>query len=320
MEVEMPFTLDAELTAMFAAVAAAGGEPVNATPRGDALALRETSDAMLAAIGQMERPTPSVSRTDFDVTLADGSTILLRWYSRAQSSPGSALVYAHGGGMICASVDLYDPLVGTYVEDTGVPILAVDFRMAPEHQGTTLVDDTFAGLMWLLEHADELGVDPARVAIMGDSGGGGIAAGVAIAARDAGVELAKQILIYPMLDDRNIEPDPHIAPFMSWTYDNNYTGWRALLGDAMGSDGVSPLAAPARLQDFSGLAPAFIDVGELDIFRDEGIRYASRLLAAGISCELHVRPGSPHSYDLMNRGGTIAAEAWAERYRVIASL
>lgn len=311
----MPFTLDADIAALFAA---ASGIDAPVTARGDALALREASNAALAMTASMERPTPSVTRRDFDLELADGSTILLRWYTKEGSTPGSAVVYAHGGGMICASVELYDPFVACYVEDTGVPFLAVDYRTAPEH--TALVEDTYSGLQWLVEHASELGVDAKRIAVMGDSGGGGVAAGVAIAARDAGVPLAKQILIYPMLDDRNTEPDPHIAPFAVWTYDNNYTGWRALLGDAIGTPNVSPLAAPARLRDFSGLAPAFIDVGELDIFRDESIRYAMGLLASGTSCELHVRPGSPHGFDRLNRASSTGAEAWRERYRVVKSL
>lgn len=314
----MPFTLNPEIAVAFAA---AGGVEMPVAARGDALALRDASHTALVMMGPMERDSPNVCRQDYDLTLPDGDTILVRWYTRAGSAPGSAVVYAHGGGMICASVELYDRFVATYVEDTGVGFLAVDYRMAPEHVGTSLVNDVFAGVRWLIEHAYELGVDPERIAIMGDSGGGGVAAGVAIAARDAGVYLAKQILIYPMLDDRNTEPDTHIAPFAAgWTYDNNYTGWHALLGDAVGTETVSPLAAPARLKDFTGLAPAFIEVGELDIFRDESIAYASALYAAGISCELHVRPGSPHAFDRLVRTGALGVGAWADRHRVINGL
>ncbi|MFJ6000883.1 alpha/beta hydrolase [Arthrobacter sp. NPDC092385] len=313
----MPFTLDPDIAAM---LAVGGGTEIPATPRGDALTLREVANTSVAMMASLERKTPSVSSEDFNLTLPDGATILLRWYTKAGSAPGSAVVYAHGGGMICASVGLYDRFVATYVEDTGVPFLAVDYRMAPEHPGTTLVDDTFAGVQWLIEHAEEFGVNPERIAIMGDSAGGGIAAGVAIAARDAGVPLAKQILIYPMLDDRNMQPDPHIAPFAAWTYDNNYTGWRALLGDTLGTESVSPLSAPARLQNFTGLASAFIEIGELDIFRDESIAYASRFYAAGISCELHVRPGGPHGYDRILREAPIGVGAWTDRYRIITGL
>lgn len=143
-------------------------------------------------------------------------------------------------------------------------------------------------------------MDRTRIALMGDSGGGGVAAGAAIAARDAGAPVAKQILVYPMLDDRNLEPDPLLASTALWSYDQNYTGWKALLGDALGTAGVSPIAAPARLQDFAGLAPTYIEVGTMDIFRDESIAYAQSLLSAGVDTELHVHRGVPHGYDWLD--------------------
>src|SRR5262249_47030311 len=137
-------------------------------------------------------------------------------------------------------------------------------------------------------------VDPKRIAIMGDSAGGGLAAGLAIMARDRGVQLARQILVYPMLDDRNQTPNPLIAPLITWNYDDNFTGWSALLGKDFGTDRVSPVAAPARLKDFKGLAPAYLEVGELDIFRDENIAYAQQFALAGIPVEFHLHPGAPH--------------------------
>lgn len=122
-----------------------------------------------------------------------------------------------------------------------------------------------------------------------------------------------------MLDDRNLEPDPHIAPYATWSYDNNYTGWHALLGDNLGTSGVPPLAAPARLTDFSRLAPAFIDVGELDIFRDEGLLYAVELTRAGVSC-IHLRPGGVHGFDRLAPNALVSRMSWADRYRVIEAL
>lgn len=314
----MPLILDLEIAEALAAAAAAGELPV--TPRGDALALRDVTDATLAYIDAAEPDSPNVSFEDHEIPTADGSTILGRWYTRAGSTPGSAVVYLHGGGMVCGSVELYHRLVAKYVEETGVPFLSVDYRIAPEFPGTTLADDSYSALVWFIERAQQFGVDRARVAIMGDSGGGGVAAGVAIAARDAGTALAKQILIYPMLDDRNLNPDVEIAPFASWTYDNNYTGWNALLGDNLGGKEVSPLAAPARLVDYSGLAPAFIDVGELDIFRDENVVYALNLARAGVSCELYVRPGCLHAFDRLAPQARVSAASWADRFRAISTL
>jgi acetyl esterase/lipase len=314
----MAMTFDPEIAAVLAAAAAGGAPPV--PERGDAKGLRAQTDVLLEVINDAEPDSPEVTTADFAVPVGDGASVLARWYTKEGSRPGSAVVYVHGGGMICGSVPLYDRLVARYVQATGVPFLSVDYRLSPEYPGTTLVDDSYKALTWFHERAGELGVGTDRVAVMGDSGGGGVAAGLAIAARDGGTPVAKQILIYPMLDDRNIAPDPEIAPFAVWTYDNNFTGWNALLGDQLGRDGVSPLAAPSRLTDFHGLAPAFIDVGELDIFRDESIAYAVELMHAGVSAELHVRPGAPHGFDRLARDSAVARRAWKDVVRVIESV
>jgi acetyl esterase/lipase len=267
----------------------------------------------------MSSPVSGVSTSD-DELVRDGARIGLRWYVRDGTQSGSAFVYLHGGGMICGSVDLYDPVVAAYVGATGVPMLAVDYRVAPEHPHPTPVEDCFAGLGWLHDHAEGLGIDPDRIAIMGDSGGGGLAAGVALLARDRGTPLARQVLVYPMLDDRNITPDPELVPFAAWTYDSNRIGWSALLGDSTGGDDVSSYAAPARAQDLSGLAPAYVEVGELDIFRDEDIDYARRLAAAGVSVELHVHPGAPHGFDRIAPYSGLVRRAMADRFRVLQAL
>ncbi len=153
-----------------------------------------------------------------------------------------------------------------------------------------MAEGVFSGLTWLMGHSPYLGVDPSRIALMGDSGGGGPTAGAAILARDRNARPAKQILIYPMLDDRTSTPGPIPDQLLTWGYDSNYTGWVTLLGDEIGGATVSPIAAPARLADVTGLAPAYIEVGDLDIFRDECIAYAGGLAAAGVPVELHVHP------------------------------
>lgn len=221
---------------------------------------------------------------------------------------------------MAGNLDVYDPVVAEWVSGTGVPFLSVDYRLAPDARGETPAEDVFAAIRWLIAHATELGVDPDRIAVMGDSGGGAVIAGAAILARDCGVKLARQILIYPMLDDRNQTPDPHIAPFATWTYDGNFTGWSALLGDDLGQNHVSPVAAPARLREFGGLPPTYIEVGELDIFRDEDVAYAQALAKAGISVELHVHPGAPHGFDRHAPGSQLARRAMQDRLRVIKSI
>jgi acetyl esterase/lipase len=170
-----------------------------------------------------------------------------------------------------------------------------------------MAEDAFAGLTWLHAHATELHVDTSRIGIMGDSGGGCVAAGTALLARDRGLTpaLAKQILIYPMLDDRNVTPDTSLLPFMVWSYEDNLTAWAAVLGKPLealtagtvGDDQVSPYTAPARLTDAANLPPTFIEVGNLDIFRDEDIEYARKLALANVTTELHVRAGCPHGWE-----------------------
>jgi acetyl esterase/lipase len=156
---------------------------------------------------------------------------------------------------------------------------------------------------------------------MGDSAGAGLAAAVAILSRDrSGPPLARQILLYPMLDDRNTTPDPQIAPFAGWTYDDNITAWNALLGQREDDTPIDSWAAPARLADAAGLPPAYIEVGQLDIFRDEDVTYALTLSHGGVPVELHLHPGVPHEYDAIAFNADVSQRALADRHRVLKSL
>lgn len=167
----MSLVLDSEVATILAAAMAATPAEAAVAPRGDSRALRQQTDIALGAVDAGEPVSPQVLAEDHRVQIADGSTIRARWYTKTNSSPGSAVVYLHGGGMVGGSVELYDRLVSKYVQQTGVPFLSVDYRLAPEFPGTTLVQDSHSALAWLVERADELGVDPHRIAVMGDSGG-----------------------------------------------------------------------------------------------------------------------------------------------------
>jgi acetyl esterase/lipase len=316
----MAFRLDPEVAAALAPMAAAA-QGVAPPAVGDIATRRATTEAMMRHAAEA-RPMPgSVRMTDEKLLTADGAELLLRWYSKDAAAPGSAAVYFHGGGMIMGDVDLFDGPVARYVDATGVPLLSVDYRVAPEHPHPVPVEDCYLGLRWLADHAGELGVDPARIAVMGDSAGAGLAAAVALMARDrGGPRIARQVLMYPMLDDRTVAADAAIAPFAVWTYDDNITGWSALLGDGAGGNGTSPYAAPARASDLGGLPPLYLEVGELDIFRDEGIDYVRRTADAGTSVELHVRPGVPHHFDSLAPDSDVARRAYADRVRVLRSL
>ena len=312
----MSFTLDPELAAALAPYATDVPTPEFT----DWHPIREAVAIGQAALGALVPPRPEVTRATYSTTAADGTAIELRWFAPAERVSAAAVVHAHGGGLVAGSVDLFDPYLARAVGDSGVPMLSVEYRLAPEAQGTTPAEDVFAGLTWLVEHAEQLDVDPARIGLYGESAGAGIAAGTAILARDRGVHVAGQMLVYPMLDDRTVIPDPLLDGIASWTYRSNAIGWEALLGDQRGTDAVPPVAAPARLADLRGLPPTYIEVGALDIFRDEDVDFAMRLLAAGVPTELHVHPGLVHGFDQFAPEAAVTRRALADRVRVLRSL
>jgi acetyl esterase/lipase len=316
----MAFTLDPEVATALEPMAAAMAD-MAPPPVGDVPSRRPVIEAVMAQTAAAQ-PTPTdVKVTNFHATITDGAQVLLRWYVKDGAPHGPAALYLHGGGMIAGSVALYNGPVSRYVSNSGVPMLAVDYRLAPEHPHPTPVEDCYAGLQWLAEHASELGVDPGRIAVMGDSAGGGLAAAVALMARDrGGPAVLQQILVFPMLDDRNTSPDPEIAPFAVWSYDDNITGWGALLGGTIGKPDVPAYAAAARATDLSGLPSCYIEVGQLDILRDEDLTYAQRLSLAGVPVEFHLRPGVPHEFETFAHAANIARRAVADRLRVLCSI
>jgi acetyl esterase/lipase len=262
-----------------------------------------------------------VTVTEHRTTSADGADIVLRSYRKEGSSSRAAALYLHGGGMILGSIDLFDATLARYASASGVLMLAVEYRLAPEHPYPAAVEDSYAGLEWLAGNARELGVDPDRIAVMGDSAGGGLAAGVAIMARDRnGPAIARQILLFPMLDDRTTTTDRHLEPFALWTYDDNTTAWQALLGGDAGAANVPPYAAPARVDDATGLPPTYLEIGQLDIFRDEVLAYARLLGRAGVEVELHLHPGAPHEFETIAPAAAVSRRAVADRIRVLAGL
>ena len=313
----MTFTLDPEVAIALEPMAAAMADKVPPLV-GDVESRRPAIDAVMAQTAAAQPMPADVKSTDFQVETADGSQILMRWYVKDDAPPGPAVLYLHGGGMIAGSVALYEGPVSRYVSNSGVPMLAVDYRLAPENPHPTPVEDCYAGLEWLAKHCGELDIDQARIAVMGDSAGGGLAAAVALLARDrGGPALAHQVLIFAMLDDRNTTPDSEIAPFAVWSYDDNITAWSALLGDAIGGPDVPVYAAPARAVELSGLPPCYLEVGQLDIFRDEDLAYAQHLSRAGVTVEFHLRPGVPHEFETFAFAADVAHRAVGDRLRVL---
>ncbi|MBW4718477.1 alpha/beta hydrolase [Saccharothrix obliqua] len=221
----------------------------------------------------------------------------------------------HGGGMVLGN--RYFGIDGL-IEDVlryGAVGVSVEYRLAPEHPAPAAVEDCYAGLVWLAEHADELGVDPGRVVVTGASAGGGLSAGVALLARDrGGPAIAGQMLICPMIDDRNESVSSlQYDGLGAWDRNNNDTAWNAILGPLRGTDEVSPYAAPARMADLSGLPPAFIDVGAAEVFRDEATEYALRIWATGGQAELHVWAGGYHGFAGFSPAAEVSRAAVAVR-------
>ena len=179
-------------------------------------------------------------------------------------------------------------------------MVSVDYRLTPESTYKEAVSDCFAALTWMADNASMLGVDPARIALGGASAGGGLTAGVALYNRDhGGPDLALQLLIYPMIDDRHETPSGHeITHPTVWNRSVSLKAWKMYLGDEYGSDEVSPYAAASRAKNLSGLPPAFVTVGTQDLFRDEDIDYAQRLMAAGVPTDLEVYAGMYHGAEM----------------------
>ncbi|KAF5608157.1 lipase esterase, partial [Fusarium tjaetaba] len=192
-------------------------------------------------------------------------------------SPSPAVIYAHGGGMILGGVATFDKVVAAYVAGTGVPFLAVDYRLAPEHPHPNPVNDVYAAVNWLVAHSKELGVDNSRIGIMGDSAGGGLAVAATLLARQEDrPRLAKLILLSPMLDDRTVSADEHLTPFLSWNTTDNETGWQALLHSSGGREMMTETSTPGRMVNAASMPPLYIEVGELDLFRNESIELATK--------------------------------------------
>ncbi|WP_330262684.1 alpha/beta hydrolase [Streptomyces griseorubiginosus] len=250
------------------------------------------------------------------------SLLIARPVSPAPSGTGRPVIYhVHGGGMILGNnrVGIDGPLA--WAKQLDAVVVSVEYRLAPEHPHPAPVEDVYAGLVWTAEHAGEIGGDAERIVIAGASAGGGLSAALALLTRDRkGPRPIGQLLMCPMLDDRNDSPSTYqMAGLGVWDRTANETGWTALLGDRRGGPDVPAYAAPARAEDLSGLPPAFLDVGSAETFRDEVVAYASRIWQAGGVAELHVWPGGFHGFDgfapqaALSQAARAAHVAWLGR-------
>jgi triacylglycerol lipase len=264
-------------------------------------ALRAMFAAQLAAMPPPEGQPVEVSQIMVPAR-SDAPPVRMLAY-RPTQSPGTlpAILHFHGGGYVFGSPEMTDAANRALSIALGCAIFSVDYRLAPETPHPGPIEDCYAALIYLHAHATALGIDPTRIGLKGESAGGGLAASLALLARDRReVPIAFQHLIYPMIDDRTcVNPDPHpLVGDYIWTRPTNMFGWASLLGTAPGSPGISPYAAAARADSLAGLPPCFIALGSLDLFLEEDLDYARRLTRAGVPVELHVYPGAVHAFQL----------------------
>jgi acetyl esterase len=305
------YAFDPEL-AEFAALA------VNPPPT-DAVGARERSREYMAALGaNVDVSTLHVD--DRTIPGPDGAPdVTVRVYAPRDraSAPVPAVLYIHGGGFFVGSIDSEHMGAAALARELGVVVVSVEYRLAPEHPFPAGIEDCYAALVWLHGHADELGVDTARIAVNGGSAGGGLAAGLALLTRDrGGPGLCFQYLGIPELDDRlQTTSMQKFTDTPMWSRGSAEKSWEWYLGDAHGRDDVSPYAAPARATDLARLPSAYISTMEFDPLRDEGIIYALRLLEAGVSVELHSYPGTFHGSGIVTSAAVTRRDA-AERMGV----
>lgn len=307
---------DPELSVVLEALGDAARESV--TPEN--LAARQESAAV-------SRPSPTVEELRADgrfeveelrVPGAPGAPEVTLVSARPAgiTRPLPLLYYMHGGGMIMGNAGSVLPQV---LRDWALPlelaVLSVEYRTAPQTPYPGAVEDCYAGYVWAVEHAERLGVDADRVVVGGKSAGGGLAAALALLARDRGAPAPiGQLLLCPMLDDRGETFSSHqLADAVIWNRTSNTTAWHALLGDRYGAADLPSYAAPARAEDLSGLPPAYIDVGSAELYRDEDVAYADAIWRAGGEAELHVWPGAFHGFDTFAPDAVLTQDARAAR-------
>lgn len=271
--------------------------------------------SVMSRVPQRTPPTPEDMLID-EITVPGapgGPDVSLRVYRpRTLTGSAPALFWIHGGGFLQGDPVQDERSSIDFARTLGITVVGLRYRLGPEHPSPAAIEDAYAGLSWLVEHAAERGVDPERIAIGGASAGGGLAAGLALYAHDKGeIAPAFQLLVYPMLDDRTVlRDDLDTRTVRIWSPGSNRYGWSTYLGTAPGGPGISPYAAPARRDDLSGLPPAWIGVGSLDLFLDEDLEYARRLHDAGVPCESTVVKGAFHGFDVLFAEKPVSRRFW----------
>jgi acetyl esterase/lipase len=255
----------------------------------------------------------NVNITTRSIPGGDGQAMKVKIYEPAPRNGTKlpALLFIHGGGYVLGDADASDGDCQEFAQQAQCVVVSVDYRLAPEHPYPAPLEDCYAALVWMTNAADELNIDVSRVAVAGQSAGGGLTAALCLLARDRkGPAISFQMPLYPMIDDRNITPSSfEITDERAiWNRGNNLAGWRMYLGEHANGE-ISPYAAPARAKNLSNLPPTYTCVGQLDPFRDETIEYVAKLAQAGVPVEFHLYPGAYHGFELLNPTTEIGKKA-----------
>jgi acetyl esterase/lipase len=266
---------------------------ISSEPSGQVVA--ESLGAMRITTSKPSAP-PSLGMDRRDYTVAGDPDLVIRVHRPANTEGPLPCVYSmHGGGYVLGSYAMDDARLDGWAGTFHCVGVSVEYRLAPETPYPGPLDDCYLGLKWIFDHHDELGLNPERVGVAGTSAGAGLAAALALLARDRGeVPLQFQLLDAPMIDDRQLTPSSQRDDLVIFDRHSNEFGWRSYLGHLYGTPDVPGYAAPARATDLVGLPPTYICVGNVDGFRDDAIEFATRLNQAGVPTELHVYAGAPH--------------------------
>lgn len=241
--------------------------------------------------------TKSVAGVSITEAKLDNASV--RIYRPPGELSGAGLLWIHGGGLITGFAAMNDRECAQYARELKLVVVSVDYRLAPKHSYPGAIDDCFDAWQWLQKNARDLGVDPTRIAISGQSAGGGLAASLCQRIRDGGgIQPAAQALFCPMLDDRTAaRRELDALNHRIWNNRSNQAGWSLYLGQAPGQPVTAQYAVPARREELSGLPKAWIGIGDIDLFHEEARQYAERLNAAGVKCQLDVVPMAPHAFE-----------------------